>query len=173
MLGCGSNAPTLSCACFCECNSQQPRTKMGKRCAAASFRSRHTARRGYAGREQFPLLLQFFDPTTSSSPFSSVLSAWAAASVTRAWRLKRSKNRSSFGIKARNQPSMSASHELNRCRKDAARTISEFKSMADRPPVGERPEPTRAASELPMRSGLWQSRSCSAGAVDSSSCCSG
>src|SRR6266446_1638023 len=39
MLGCGSNAPTLSCACFCECNSQQPRTKMGKRCAAASFRS--------------------------------------------------------------------------------------------------------------------------------------
>src|SRR5260370_479579 len=63
MLGCGSNAPTLSCACFCECNSQQPRTKMGKRCAAASFRSRNTARRGYAGREQFPLLLQFFDPT--------------------------------------------------------------------------------------------------------------
>src|SRR5271157_6573907 len=35
---CGSNAPTLSCACFCECNSQQPRTKMGKRCTAASFR---------------------------------------------------------------------------------------------------------------------------------------
>jgi hypothetical protein len=29
-LGCGSNAPTLSCACFCECNSQQPRTKMGR-----------------------------------------------------------------------------------------------------------------------------------------------
>jgi site-specific DNA recombinase len=27
------------------------------------FRSRHTARRGYAGRKQFPLLLQFFDPT--------------------------------------------------------------------------------------------------------------
>src|SRR6266404_355031 len=100
---------------------------MGKRCAAASFRSQHTARRGYAGREQFPLLLQFFDPTTSSSPFSSVLSAWAAASVTRAWRLKRSKNRSSFGIKARNQPSISYSYELNRCRKDAARTISEFK----------------------------------------------
>jgi hypothetical protein len=24
------------------------------------FRSRHTARRGYAGRERFPLLLQFF-----------------------------------------------------------------------------------------------------------------
>jgi hypothetical protein len=23
MLGCGSNAPTSSCACFCECNSQQ------------------------------------------------------------------------------------------------------------------------------------------------------
>src|SRR6266446_10375859 len=67
MLGCDSNAPTLSCACFCECNSHQPRTKMGKRCAAASFRSRHTARRGYAGREQFPLLLQFFDPTSSSA----------------------------------------------------------------------------------------------------------
>src|SRR5271165_4236362 len=29
MLGCDSNAPTLSCACFCECNSQQPRTKWG------------------------------------------------------------------------------------------------------------------------------------------------
>jgi hypothetical protein len=28
------------------------------------FRSWHTARRGYAAREQFPLLLQFFDPTT-------------------------------------------------------------------------------------------------------------
>src|SRR5260370_11074673 len=28
MLGCGSNAPTLSYACSCECNSQQPRTKM-------------------------------------------------------------------------------------------------------------------------------------------------
>ena len=27
--------------------------------------SRPTARRGYAGREQFPLLLQFFDPTPS------------------------------------------------------------------------------------------------------------
>src|SRR6266851_9744601 len=58
-----TRTPTLSCACFCECNSQQPRTKMGKRCTAASFRSRHTARRGYAGQEQFPLLLQFFDPT--------------------------------------------------------------------------------------------------------------
>src|SRR5260370_23808204 len=49
-----------SCACFCECNSQQPRTKMGR---SAMFRSRHTARRGYARRERFPLLLQFFDPT--------------------------------------------------------------------------------------------------------------
>ena len=39
----------------------------GPRCAAASFRSRHTARRGYAGREQFPLLLQFFDPTPNCS----------------------------------------------------------------------------------------------------------
>ncbi len=28
--GCGSNAPTLSCACFCECNLQQPKTKMGR-----------------------------------------------------------------------------------------------------------------------------------------------
>jgi hypothetical protein len=31
------------------------------------FRSRHTARRGYARRERFPLLLQFFDPTAFSS----------------------------------------------------------------------------------------------------------
>jgi MFS family permease len=30
MLGCGSNAPALSCACFCECNSQQPRNKNGE-----------------------------------------------------------------------------------------------------------------------------------------------
>ena len=43
-------------------NSQEQKWG-GPRCAAASFRSRHTARRGYAGREQFPLLLQFFDPT--------------------------------------------------------------------------------------------------------------
>src|SRR5260221_2605387 len=57
MLGCGSNAPTLSCACFCECNWIRPR------CVIASVRSRHTARRGYAGRERFPLPLQFFDPT--------------------------------------------------------------------------------------------------------------
>ena len=35
----------LNCAWFCECNSQQPRTKMGR---SAMFRSRHTARRGYA-----------------------------------------------------------------------------------------------------------------------------
>jgi len=28
--GCGWNAPTLSSACFCECDSQQPRTKNGE-----------------------------------------------------------------------------------------------------------------------------------------------
>src|SRR5260370_22130960 len=27
-LGCGSNPPTLSCACFYECNSIQPRAKL-------------------------------------------------------------------------------------------------------------------------------------------------
>jgi hypothetical protein len=61
--GCGSSAPTLSCACFCECNSQQPRTKMGKS-AMRSCISPIAAHRG-PGRERFPLPLQFFDPTAT------------------------------------------------------------------------------------------------------------
>src|SRR5256886_5576100 len=79
--------------------------------------------------------------STSSSPLSNALSARAAASVIRAWRVKRSKNRSSFGIKARNQPSMTASLEAKAPRE----------RMRPRPTSG----PNGPLLKPTMRSGLW------------------
>src|SRR6266404_2082778 len=63
-----TRTPTLSCACYCECNSQQPRTKMGKRCTAASFRSRHTARRSYADGNNSLYCFNFLTQRLDRSP---------------------------------------------------------------------------------------------------------
>src|SRR6266478_2189834 len=66
----GPSSPYQSCPdCIIATRGYDFREGLGgPPCAAASVRSRHTARRGYAGRERFILLLQFFDPTGSSSP---------------------------------------------------------------------------------------------------------
>src|SRR5262249_49013092 len=64
--------------------------------------------------------------TTLSPPFSKARRVSAPARVTCAWRLKRSKKRSSLGIKARNQPSIRASlRQANRDRKHGAGRCSD------------------------------------------------
>src|SRR5689334_22048257 len=58
------DAPTLGCACFCGCNSQQPRTKMGRsamRCCIIPIAAHRPTRLRRTGT--IPSTASIFDPT--------------------------------------------------------------------------------------------------------------